>query len=102
MSDFYNGRFVKTRKIHFCDLCNRKIPLGWRVYFQSGMYGGEFYYMYLCNTCYRLQSEFPDSVSDECEGCLDSQYLFDSMNDYGCVTPYQLLCKLRKNNLETT
>ena len=99
MSDFLNNRFIKhTRKIHQCDLCLRKIPKGFSAHNIKGVYDGEFFNIYHCNTCNELGKEFYEYVTDGWDGCFDSQALQDSMDDYECSTPLQLLNTLRKQN----
>lgn len=87
----------KTRKIHRCDICYRRIPKGFSAHFYTGINNeGEFFNCYLCNTCETLTEEFPDAVLDWHEGYFDTQTLYDSMSEEGVSTPLQLLNKLRK------
>ena len=87
----------KTRKIHRCDICGRKIPKGFSAHFYTGINNeGEFFNCYICNTCETLTDEFPDAVLDWYEGYFDTQTLYDSMSEEGVSTPLQLLNKLRK------
>ena len=89
----------KTRKMHRCTICGRKIPKGFSAHFYTGINNeGEFFNCYLCNTCEMLSNEFPDSVIDMWEGYFDTQTLYDSMSEEEVNTPLQLLNKLRKNN----
>ena len=89
----------KTRKMHRCTICDRKIPKGFSAHFYTGVNNeGEFFNCYLCNTCETLSNEFPDSVIDMWEGYFDTQTLYDSMSEEEVNTPLQLLNKLRKNN----
>lgn len=89
----------KTRKMHRCNICDRKIPKGFSAHFYTGINNeGEFFNCYLCNTCETLSNEFPDSVIDMWEGYFDTQTLYDSMSEEEVNTPLQLLNKLRKNN----
>ena len=88
----------KTRKIHRCDICGRKIPKGFSAHFYTGINNDdEFFNCYLCNTCETLTNEFPNTVMDCCEGYFDSQTLYDSMGEEGVSTPLQLLNKLRSH-----
>lgn len=91
---------VKTRKEHQCCICCRKIPKGFTALNATGKCEEGFFNQYLCNTCYELQREFPDSVCDWEEGYWDSYVYADSLNEYGCATPLQLLNKLRSMNNE--
>ena len=94
-----NIKRVKTRKIHRCELCGRRIPKGFHAYFYSGITDDhEFYNCYHCNTCHTLGEEFPDSVTDCWEGYFDSDMLHDSMSDNKAHTPLQLLNILRKKS----
>ena len=92
------NKTVKTRKIHRCEICERRIPKGFHAHFYSGINDEhEFFNVYLCNTCETLSNEFPESVTDWWEGYLDTQTLYDSMSENEVHTPLQLLNKLRKN-----
>lgn len=87
----------KTRKIHECCLCERKIPKGFSAHFYTGINEeDEFFNCYLCNTCEALSEEFSESVTDDWEGYFSAQTLLDCMNENGVHTPLQLLNKLRK------
>jgi transcription elongation factor Elf1 len=49
---FWNSKKVKkTRKIHRCEFCTRKIPIGSSCSSESGVYEGDFQSYYLCNRC---------------------------------------------------
>ena len=86
----------KTRKIHRCYICDRKIPKGFSAHFYTGINNDdEFFNCYLCNTCETLTNQFPNTVLDCCEGYFDTQTLYDSMSEEGVSTPLQLLNKLR-------
>ena len=87
----------KTRNLHRCCICGRRIPKGFSAHFYTGINNEhEFFNLYLCNTCETLTDEFPHTVLDCHEGYFDTQTLYDSMSDEGVSTPLQLLNKLRK------
>ena len=45
----------RTRKMHRCDICDRKIPKGFSAHFYTGINNeGEFFNCYICNTCNTL------------------------------------------------
>ena len=97
MSDFFQEVKIKhTRKQRCCDLCLRKIPKGFSAWNLKGVYDGEFFNSYFCNTCKRLSDEFYEYVTESWCGYYDPQALQDNMNDYECSTPLQLLNKLRE------
>lgn len=94
MSDFQNMKKVTVRKSHRCCLCNRKIPKGFSAVHYSGKYEGEFFNVYYCNTCNTIATDFPEAVTDY-DG-YNSDWIFEeTMSDYDCATPLQLLNKLR-------
>lgn len=97
MADFQTEKIVKrTRKKHLCSLCNRTIPQGFSCHCLTGKSEGEFFKLYLCNTCWELWSQFPDSVCDWWEGYLSNNAFNDSCDEYEVSTPLQLLNKLNK------
>jgi hypothetical protein len=42
MSDFGEGKWVKTRRAHRCEWCGEGIDVGSRAYRYCGMYDGEW------------------------------------------------------------
>lgn len=44
--EFYNSKEVKTRKEHNCFLCNLKINIGTKVFYEAGKYEGDFFSRY--------------------------------------------------------
>lgn len=100
MLQFQTTKKVRTRKEHHCCICLRKIPRGFHAINANGMSDGEFFNEYICNTCYELQAEFPESVCDFWEGYWDSDTFFESLSEFDCETPLQLLTALRKQKKE--
>ena len=97
MSDFERITKIKhIRKERPCDLCGRKIPKGFSAYNNTGVYEGQFFFSYFCNTCEALINEFREYVTDGWCGCYDDQELQNSIASYDCSTPFQLLNKLRQ------
>ena len=97
MVEFQATKTVKkTRKAHQCCICNRTIPKGFSCFHTTGKSEGEFLSQYLCNTCWELQSKFPDSVCDWWEGYWSNDTFNDSCREHGVSTPLQLLNKLNK------
>ena len=96
MSDLlYIEKKVKTRKEYRCDLCGRKIPKGFTAVYKKGKFMGDFFSVCHCNTCAELGKYFYDFVTD-CEGYYSSEDLTNSMRDFECTTPLQLLNKLKE------
>ena len=96
MADLYSEKKVKTRKEHRCDLCGRKIPKGFTAVYKKGKkFMGDFFSVYHCNTCAELGKYFYEFVTDW-EGYYSSEDLADSMQDFECTTPLQLLNKLKE------
>lgn len=102
MNEFQTEKKVKTRKEHECCICSRRIPKGFTARHAKGKSGEGFFNVYICNTCYELQQDFPDSVCHWYEGYWDSDTYEDSLTEYDCTTPLQLLNKLRSANNERT
>lgn len=96
MSDLYSEKKVRTAKEHKCDLCCRKIPAGFTAVYKKGKYQGIFFSIYHCNTCAELARDFSDYVTHFWEGTYDSETLADSMEEFDCTTPLQLLNKLKE------
>ena len=100
MVEFQATKIVKkTREAHQCCICNRTIPKGFSCRHATGKSEGEFFSQYLCNTCWELQSKFPDSVCDWWEGYWSNDTFNDSCCEHGVSTPLQLLNKLNDNGL---
>jgi hypothetical protein len=98
MVEIYNERRVKkTRAGHICEICLRKIPKGFSATFHTGKADGEFFRYYTCNTCTKLSNGFADTCIDPEDLYVDSQRLYDTMSEYNCHTPLQLLHKLEKD-----
>jgi hypothetical protein len=54
MSDFYNEKLVKTKKEHECLACGTTIQKGLHVYYNDGVFDGEFYGYYICEFCRKI------------------------------------------------
>ena len=99
MLDMYDESKVKsTRRPHYCELCNRTIPKKFSAHFIKGHTEDGFFNYYLCNTCYEITKDYKFvCLNDDNELCTD--YLYDYMSDYKCKTPYQLLLKCKKGEI---
>ena len=61
---FWNSKNIKkTRKVHICEYCGRKIEIGESCNNESGMYEGEFNNYYLCR-CLNFISKYSPDLSD--------------------------------------
>ena len=101
MTELYESKAVKkTRKAHICEICGRKIPKGFSARVHKGMYDGEFFRYYTCNTCTQLVEKYPAVCVDEDELFVDGAMLYDTMSDYNCSTPLQLLNKLERGEIK--
>ena len=67
MSRFFNpSKRVKTRKEHVCEYCGKTILKGTSgVLYESGLFDGEFFARYACQTCQPHVGEFWDYVDGE-------------------------------------
>lgn len=101
MTELYENKDIKrTRKIHICEICGRKIPKGFSARLHKGKYDDEFFRYYTCNTCTQLCEKYPAVCIDEDELFVDGQMLYDFMSDYNCSTPLQLLNKLESGEIK--
>lgn len=57
MSDFGNGRFVKSRKPHRCEWCYQPIDVGSRAYHYAGVFEREFQNWYMHPECEEVCSK---------------------------------------------
>ena len=60
MSDFSTSRFVTTRKPHQCWGCGGVFPAGSKMEDTVGVWRGEFYGFYYCETCHDWLVNNPD------------------------------------------
>ena len=95
MSDVLEYKKVRVRKEHQCYFCHRKIPKGFSATHGKGIWQGDFFNVYFCNTCSTLTKEFPDYMTDS-DGSYSEWEFEDVMSWYDCSTPLQLLNALRK------
>ena len=64
---FSNQRKVnKTRKPHRCTGCRKRFPAGSWLWYQSGVWDGEFYSGYMCQPCYQemRRGDYSDGFSE--------------------------------------
>lgn len=67
-------KISKTKKEHRCFGCNKKFPAGSWLWYQSGVWCGNFYASYMCQPCKRELSR-NDYSDGFCEGDLwESRY----------------------------
>jgi hypothetical protein len=52
MSDFGDGKYIKTRTKHRCDWCFEPILIGESAYFYTGRYDDEWQNWYMHPECY--------------------------------------------------
>lgn len=64
MADFSTSRFVTTRKPHQCWGCGEMFPAGSRMEHTAGVWGGDFYSSYYCDTCHDWLVENQDYFLD--------------------------------------
>jgi hypothetical protein len=62
MSDFGEGKTLKTRKSHRCEWCYERIVAGETCYRYKGMYDGDWQNWYMHPECYE---DFRNSGDDE-------------------------------------
>lgn len=58
MSDFFNQKNVKARKIHKCEFCEKKIQKGETYSYESGVFDGDFFSRKLCLECNNMLTQF--------------------------------------------
>lgn len=61
MSDFFNKKNVKTRKVHKCEFCGKEIAKGEMYYYESGNFCGD--YCYDCAENERCNIQYPQKCS---------------------------------------
>ena len=64
---FANERKInKTRKEHQCFGCNKKFSAGSRLWYQSGVWDGDFYSSYMCGPCRQelYRGDYADGFSE--------------------------------------
>lgn len=97
MTELYEEKKVKIRKPHQCCICLRKIPKGFNCIYHNGKTEDGFFSYYTCNTCNIILNEYTNVCVDDWEGNIDEQIFADNLHENKCITPLQLLNKLRKN-----
>lgn len=94
MTELYEFKNIKkTRKVHVCELCLRKIPEGFSSRLHKGKTEDGFFTYYTCNTCTKLLNDWQELFVDD-DLAIREDYLQDLMNDYNYHSPYQLLRRL--------
>lgn len=101
MTQVYNCKNIKkTRRIHVCELCLRKIPKGFSARFHSGISDDGFFNYYTCNTCTKLLNNWQELFTDD-DLIIREDYLHDLMSDYDYHSPYQLLRRLENESTDS-
>lgn len=65
MMDFYNQKYVRARKHHKCEFCEKEIVPGEIYSYESGKYDGDFFVRKLCLTCFNILDSFMKDVNDD-------------------------------------
>lgn len=81
MVDLLQSKKVKTRKVHICQGCGKKLEKGENIQADTLVDGGEIWRFYHCDDCWEYMQKNCNSCPDHDETCIGEHYPIGTIAD---------------------